>query len=155
MFNIVKQQGMKKILVIIIAVFSLGVITAKADNDRVITKEGLPIKAQQFINTHFATIKISYIKEDRDFFDRNYEIVFVDGSKIELGRSGNWIDVDCRYTSVPLAIVPDAIKTYVKKHFPDAQIVEIERKAGNHEVKLSNKLELVFDKKLRIKGVDD
>lgn len=155
MFNIVKQQGMKKILVIIIAVFSLGVITAKADNDRVITKEGLPIKAQQFINTHFATIKISYIKEDRDFFDRNYEIVFVDGSKIELGRSGNWVDVDCRYTSVPLAIVPDAIKTYVKKHFPDAQIVEIERKGGNHEVKLSNKLELVFDKKLRIKGVDD
>ena len=155
MFNIVKQQGMKKILVIIIAVFSLGVITAKADNDRVITKEGLPIKAQQFINTHFATIKISYIKEDRDFFDRNYEIVFVDGSKIELGRSGNWVDVDCRYTSVPLAIVPDVIKTYVKKHFPDAQIVEIERKGGNHEVKLSNKLELVFDKKLRIKGVDD
>ena len=125
---------MKKIFVIIIAVFSLGIITAKADNDRVITKEGLPIKAQQFINTHFATIKVSYIKEDRDFFDHNYEIVFADGSKIEFGRSG---------------------EAYVKKQFPDAQIVEIERKRGNHEVKLSNKLELIFDKKLRIKGVGD
>lgn len=146
---------MKRIFVIILAVLSLGVITVKADNDRVITKEALPVKAQQFIDTHFSTIKISYIKEDRDFFDRNYEMLFADGSKIEFGRNGDWIDVDCRYTSVPQAIVPDAIKAYVKKNFPDVQIVEIERKRGNHEVKLSNKLELVFDRKLKIKGLDD
>ena len=43
----------------------------------------------------------------------------------------------------------------MKKNFPDVQIVEIERKRGNHEVKLSNKLELVFDRKLKIKGLDD
>lgn len=146
---------MKRIFVIILSILSLGVITVKADNDRVITKEALPVKAQQFIDTHFSTIKISYIKEDRDFFDRNYEMLFADGSKVEFGRNGDWIDVDCRYTSVPQAIVPDAIKAYVKKNFPDVQIVEIERKRGNHEVKLSNKLELVFDKKLKIKGLDD
>ena len=146
---------MKKILVVILAVLSLGVITAKADNDRVIAKEALPAKAQQFINTHFAKIKISYIKEDRDFFDHNYEVVFADGSKIEFGRSGDWVEVDCRYTSVPQEIVPEAINAYVKKQFPDTKIVEVERKRGNHEVKLSNKLELVFDKKLKIKGIDD
>ncbi len=146
---------MKQILVIIIAVFSLGVIKVKADNERVITKEALPAKAQQFINTHFATTKISYIKEDRDFFDRNYELVFVDGSKVEFDRAGEWVDVDCCYNSVPQAIVPGAIKEYVKKNFPDAKIVDIERKRGNYEINLSNKLELVFDKKLRIKGIDD
>ncbi|MBR5511434.1 MAG: PepSY-like domain-containing protein [Bacteroidaceae bacterium] len=146
---------MKKILVIILAVFSLGVVTAKADNDRVITKDALPAKAQQFVNAHFASVKISYIKEDRDFFDRNYELVFADGSKIEFGRNGEWVDVDCRYNSVPQAIVPAAIQTYVKSNFPDVKIIEIERKRGNHEVKLSNKLELVFDKNLKIKGIDD
>lgn len=146
---------MKKILVIILAVFSLGVVTAKADNDRVITKDALPAKAQQFVNAHFASVKISYIKEDRDFFDRNYELVFTDGSKIEFGRNGEWVDVDCRYNSVPQAIVPAAIQTYVKSNFPDVKIIEIERKRGNHEVKLSNKLELVFDKNLKIKGIDD
>ncbi|MBQ2367076.1 MAG: PepSY-like domain-containing protein [Bacteroidaceae bacterium] len=146
---------MKKILVIILAVFSLGVITVKADNDRVITKDALPAKAQQFVNAHFASVKISYIKEDRDFFDRNYELVFADGSKIEFGRNGEWVDVDCRYNSVPQAIVPDAIKAYVKSNFPDVKIIEIERKRANHEVKLSNKLELVFDKNLKIKGIDD
>jgi hypothetical protein len=146
---------MKKILVIILAVFSLGVVTAKADNDRVITKDALPAKAQQFVNAHFASVKISYIKEDRDFFDRNYELVFADGSKIEFGRNGEWVDVDCRYNSVPQAIVPDAIKAYVKSNFPDVKIIEIERKRANHEVKLSNKLELVFDKNLKIKGIDD
>ena len=146
---------MKKIIVIIIAVFSLGVITAKADNDRVIAKENLPVKAQQFINVHFAGNKVSYVKEERDFFERSYEIVFADGSKVEFGRSGDWVDVDCRYTSVPSAIVPDAIKAYVKEHFPEVQITEIERKRSNYEVKLSNKLELVFDKNLKIKGIDD
>ena len=146
---------MKKILVIILAVFSSGVVTAKADNDRVITKDALPAKAQQFVNAHFASVKISYIKEDRDFFDRNYELVFADGSKIEFGRNGEWVDVDCRYNSVPQAIVPAAIQTYVKSNFPDVKIIEIERKRGNHEVKLSNKLELVFDKNLKIKGIDD
>jgi hypothetical protein len=146
---------MKKILVIILAVFSLGVVTVKADNDRVITKDALPAKAQQFVNAHFASVKISYIKEDRDFFDRNYELVFADGSKIEFGRNGEWVDVDCRYNSVPQAIVPDAIKAYVKSNFPDVKIIEIERKRANHEVKLSNKLELVFDKNLKIKGIDD
>ena len=146
---------MKKILVIILAVLSLGVVTAKADNDRVITKEALPAKAQQFISKHFATSKVSSIKEDRDFFDRNYEIVFADGAKVEFGRSGEWVDVDCRYTSVPEAIVPNAIREYVKKNFSDTKIVEVERKRGNYEVKLSNKLELVFDKKLKIKGRDD
>ena len=146
---------MKKILVIILAVFSLGVVTAKADNDRVITKDALPAKAQQFVNAHFASVKISYIKEDRDFFDRNYELVFADGSKIDFGRNGEWVDVDCRYNSVPQAIVPAAIQTYVKSNFPDVKIIEIERKRGNHEVKLSNKLELVFDKNLKIKGIDD
>ena len=133
----------------------MGIVTAKADNDRVINKEALPAKAQQFVNAHFASVKISYIKEDRDFFDRNYELVFADGSKIEFGRNGEWVDVDCRYNSVPQAIVPAAIQTYVKSNFPDVKIIEIERKRGNHEVKLSNKLELVFDKNLKIKGIDD
>ena len=76
-------------------------------------------------------------------------------AKVKFGRSGEWIEVDCRYTSVPRAIIPDAINAYVKKNFSDTQIVEIERKRGNYEVKLSNKLELVFDKKLNIKGIDD
>ena len=146
---------MKKVILIILAVFSLGVITAKADNERVITKDALPAKAQQFIDAHFATTKISYIKEDRDLFDHNYELVFVDGSKIEFGRNGEWVEVDCRYNSVPQSVIPAAIKEYVKKNFPDVKIVEIERKRGNYEVNLSNKLELVFDKKLRIKGIDD
>lgn len=146
---------MKRAILITIAILSLGIITAKADNDRVITKGELPAKAQQFINTYFSESKISYIKEDRDFFDRNYEIVFADGSKVEFERNGEWIDVDCRYTSVPQGIIPNAIKTYTKEQFPDTRIIEIERKRGNYEVKLSNKLEIIFDKKLNVKGIDD
>ena len=43
---------MKKIIVIALAVFSFGILTAKADNDRLIVKENLPQKAQQFIDKY-------------------------------------------------------------------------------------------------------
>ncbi len=146
---------MKRVLLATALVFSLGILTASADRDYVITKNELPAKAQQFIDRHFASSKISYVKEERDFLDRNYEIVFADGAKIEFIKGGDWIEIDCRFTAIPSAAVPAAIAEYVKKNFPDAKILKIERERRDYEVKLSNKLELTFDKNLKIKNIDD
>ena len=50
---------MKKLIVILLAVFSMGVIAAKADNDRLIAKENLPKKSQEFIDRYFGDTKIT------------------------------------------------------------------------------------------------
>ena len=105
-------------------VFSLRIHTASADRDYVITKNELPAKAQQFIDKHFASAKVSYVKEERDFLDRNYEIVFADGAKIEFIKNGDWVEIDCRFTAIPSAAVPSAIADYVKKNNIPVKMVQ-------------------------------
>lgn len=146
---------MKRILFFAIAILTLGVVTAKADNDRVITKDKLPATAQKFIGEHFPKLKISYVKEERDFLDKNFEVVFTDGTKLEFTRNGEWKEVDCRYSSVPSAIVPDQIEKYVAEHYNGEKILQIDRDRNDYEVKLSNRLELTFDKNYNIIDIDD
>lgn len=146
---------MKKLFFITLAILSLGFTTAKADNDRVISKEKLPAKTQKFISTHFAGLKISYVKEERDLFDKNFQVVFTDGTKLEFHRNGEWKEVDCRYSQVPSVIVPDAIKRYVSENYPGEKVLQIDRDRNDYEVKLSNRLELTFDKNFNIIDIDD
>ena len=146
---------MKRILFVLATVFSLGVFNANADNDKIITKEMLPVDAQSFINTYFGELKISYAKLERDLFENSYEVVFTDGAKLEFNRKGEWEDVDCRYGEVPAAIIPVKIAEYVKARYPDAKIIRIERDRYGYEVKLSNRLELTFNKNFRIVDIDN
>lgn len=145
---------MKKLFLLAVVMFLL-TVPAKADKDYVITKNELPAKARQFVDKHFASSKISYVKLERDLFECNYEIFFADGSKVEFARSGDWREVDCRYTEVPVTIIPADIQSYIKSNFAEAKVLKIEYERGDYEVKLSNKLELTFDKKFKIKNIDD
>ena len=146
---------MKKILAIFLATFTLGISTLYADNDRLISKEQLPLVSQQFVNKHFAGHKTSYVKLERDFFERSYKVVFTDGTKLEFARNGEWKEIDCRRSSVPSPIIPDKILKYVKNNYPDAKILQIERDRNDYEVRLSNRLELTFDKAFNIIDIDD
>ncbi len=146
---------MKKILFAVLAVFVFGVAAVKADNDKVINKNQLPAQAQSFLNQNFSGVNISYAKEERDFLSRSYEVMLVNGSKIEFGSNGNWEEVDCRYDEVPAAVVPQPIKDYIAKNWADAKVIKIERHRSNYELKLSNRLELVFDEDFNIIDIDD
>ena len=48
-----------------------------------------------------------------------------------------------------------AVSEKVKAHYPDAKILKIERDANDYEVKLSNRLELTFNKRFKIMDVDN
>ena len=69
------------------------IFAALADNDKVINKNQLPAQAQKFLNENFANVKCSYVKLERDFLERSYEVVLVDGVKLEFSRNGAWKDV--------------------------------------------------------------
>ncbi|MBR5335138.1 MAG: PepSY-like domain-containing protein [Bacteroidaceae bacterium] len=146
---------MKRILLFAFSVLVLGLSAAKADNDRVITKEKLPAAAQRFVNEHFGSLKISYVKEERDLFERNYEVVFTDGTKVEFLRNGNWKEVDCRYGEVPAVLVPEPVRKYISENYPNEKVLRIDRDRHDYEVKLSNRLELTFDRNFNIIDIDD
>lgn len=146
---------MKKILFALAAIFTLGISNVSADNDKLINKSELPVKTQQFLDNNFANVKITYAKLERDLFERSYEVVLADGTKLEFTYQGDWKDVDCRYEKVPAAIIPQPIKEYVSSNYPNEKILKIERDRGYYELKLSNRYELTFNKDYKIVDIDN
>ncbi len=128
---------------------------ASADNDRIIPYEQLPAKAQKFVEQYFPSEKVSYVKEEADFMEVSYEVVFAQGSKIEFTGGGEWKEVECRYSTLNENLIPAQIKEYVTKNFPDTKFVKIERKYRGYEVKLTNRLELTFDNNYNLIDIDD
>lgn len=127
---------------------------AQADDDKPIQVNQLPAKAQQFIKQHFSEKSIALAKEESDFFEKSFNVIFTDGTKLEFDRKGNWEKVSCRQHSVPQAIVPETIRTYVSTHYPQTRIVKVEREKSVLEVKLSNGTELKFNSRQELIKID-
>ena len=146
---------MKKIILVLAAIFSIGVFSASADNDKIINKNQLPAKAQQFISEHFDGVDLSYAKEERDILKKSYEVRLANGIKLEFSDKGVWEEIDCQFSEVPAEIIPVEIKKYIDENFAGEKVISIERNRLNYEVKLSNRLELKFDKEFNIYDIDD
>lgn len=144
---------MKKMMFILACVLTLA-IGVKADDYRPITREQLPEKAQTFLATYFPNSKTSLIRKDLDLTDLSYDLIFVDGCKVEFDRKGNWTEVDCITHPVPTGIVPEAISKTIKAQYPDASITKIERDHRHYEVTLSNRTELTFNKNMQLIDID-
>ena len=114
-------------------------VPAFAGKDRIITVGELPAVAQQFVQTHFKAVEVSYAKVDEELF----------------AKDGAWKEVDCKYGEVPAAIVPQQIRDYVAKNFAGRKIVSIDRDKRDWEVKLDNGLDLKFDLHFRLIEIDD
>lgn len=141
---------------IILTVCLLGFIgISRADRDRAIQVNELPQKAQEFIKQHFAGKDIALAKEEKDLMGTSYEVSFVGGNKVEFDKNGEWEEVNCKYSEVPAAIVPQAIRDVVAKQYPDAKILKIERSTRKYEVKLNNRLELKFTPDFKLYEIDD
>ena len=145
---------MKKFFLAVASLFTfIGI--ASAENDRIISFEQLPAKSQEFIKKYFPDEKVSYVKEESDFMELSYEAVLATGTKIEFVGSGEWKEVECRYSTLNEEIVPVQIREYVRKNFPETKFVKIEKGYRDYEVKLTNRLELTFDQNFNLVDIDD
>ena len=145
---------MKKIIFVLASIMMTAGI-ASADNDRIIAFDQLPAKAREFVKQYFPSEKVSYVKEESDFMELSYEVVFAQGTKVEFSGQGEWQEVDCRYSTLNEKLVPAQIRDYVSKNFPDTKFVKIEKGYRGYEVKLTNRLELTFDAEYHLVDIDD
>lgn len=145
---------MKKIIFVLASIMMTAGI-ASADNDRIIAFDQLPAKAREFVKQYFPSEKVSYVKEESDFMELSYEVVFAQGTKVEFSGQGEWKEVDCRYSTLNEKLVPAQIRDYVSKNFPDTKFVKIEKGYRGYEVKLTNRLELTFDAEYHLVDIDD
>ncbi len=145
---------MKKLFLLFV-VSIVAVMPILADNDKMVTREELPEKAQIFIDTHFVNVDVLYAKAERDMgIITSYDVVLEGDVKIEFNRTGEWMSVDCERSQVPNAVLPQGVLDYVTKKFAKAYVVEIERNMMGYDVKLSNDLDLDFDKNGKFLRVD-
>ena len=127
---------------------------AIAGNDKPITVRELPARAKQVVNTHFRGKNVAVVTVERQFVGKSYDVVFASGKKLEFDRNGNWTEIDCKKSRVPAALVPSAIKNYVRKNYSGATIVQIEKARSGYEVQLSTGLELTFNKNFKVIDID-
>lgn len=145
---------MKKLASILVCLFILCVFTLRADNEKPIQVNQLPVAAQQFIKQHFADRKVALAKVETEFVSKSYEVVFADGDHIDFDSKGNWEEIECKSSSVPTAVIPTKIMEYIRENYPDTTVRKIEKDRREYEVKLSNRVELSFDLKFNLTDID-
>lgn len=147
---------MKKFTILLAALLAVcTTVAALAGNDRMISVGELPASSQQFINTYFKGLEVSYAKVDEELFDKSYKVLFVDGSKVEFRRNGDWKEIECKYGEVPAGIVPRPIRDCVSTRFAQRRIISLDRDRRGYDVELDNGLDLEFDSSFRLVDIDD
>ena len=113
--------------------------------------EQLPQAAKSFVKKYFPQNTIIYAEREL----LSYEARLDDGTEIDFDRKGNWDKIDCQFNPVPDAIIPAPIKNYVQKQFPNVDIVKIDKERHGYDVELANDIELKFNKRGDLIGMDD
>ena len=145
---------MKKWTILFVSMLVMNV-TVWAGNDKPIQISQMPQAAQQFIQKHFANQSVAVAKMESELLDKNYDVIFTNGDKVEFNKKGQWTKVDCKHTQVPVEVIPVVIQKYVSQHFPDAKVVKIEvTDRKGYEVDLSNGFDIEFDKKMNVIDID-
>ncbi len=125
--------------------------------DDVMTRDmaQLPEPARQFVQKYFSQHHISYIKIDRELFSTEYKVVLTNGDELEFDSDGEWKEVECKRTSVPVVMIPQGVGRYLKDNFPTDSVEKIKRTSRAIEVELNNGLEVIFDADGNFKRMDD
>ena len=127
--------------------------SANTDGGKAISPGELPQAALQTINTRLLGRKIAIAKVESELFSKSYTVIFTNGEKIEFDGRGRWTEVKCKRSAVPASLVPAQIAQYIRANYPDCRILEIERD-DEYEVKLSNHVEVTFNKKFEVIDID-
>ena len=141
----------KKMMMVVCSVVLFNT-TACADKNKPIQVNELPAKAQTVLTTHFSGQKVALTIKENGF--DGYDVVLQNGTKLEFDRKGNLTEVDCKQGTVPAKLIPQAIKSYVQTNYSGQNIKKMEIDKNEHEVELSNGLDITFNKRFQVIDID-
>lgn len=143
---------MKKIKFILLMamVMTMSLTMSADDDDRVITYQQLPQAAQTFLKKNFAKKVPLVVTADWD----DFTIVYESGERVEFDRNGNWKDIECRASKVPVDLIPGQITAYLNKNYPGKSVVKLERRRMGYEVRINNGMEIEFNRNFQVIDVD-
>lgn len=146
---------MKKIILLFALIFATAA-TVSAKDTYSHDASVLPQAARTTIQNNFKA-KVSVVKIDKSFGRiSEYEAILDDGTEISFDREGNWDNIEVNNSkSVPVKMIPAAIRSSVSKMQPGQRIVGIDKERSGYEVELSNGVEMKFDKAGKFLRYDD
>lgn len=146
------KNFVKGVIVMAIAMTAMSVQA----QEKVLTVDQLPQTAQQFIKQHYDVKSVSHVIMEDDFFSsKEFKVALVDGTELEFDSKGQWTEVDPEKGTVPEAIIPGNIRSYISKSFPNNKVEQISRSSRKYEVELTSGLDLEFDRNGKFLRIDD
>ena len=116
------------------------------DNDKVINETQLPGGAREYVEAHFPATSIKQVVKERDDLETTYDVILDNQVKLAFDKSGECYDAESpRTLKLPDTVIPLKVLEYVKTNYPDDFIVEWEKDKTDQEVKLSSRIELIFN----------
>ena len=129
-------------------------MVANAGNDKPISVNALPAKAQTLLSQHFNDQKVMLATIESGVVSRSYDVVLQNGTKLEFDKKGNLTKIDCKQATVPAKLIPQAIRNYLKENYPAQAVKKIEMNKNEYEVELANGLDLTFNKHFQLIDID-
>lgn len=129
-------------------------MVANADNDKPISVNALPAKAQTLLSQHFNGQKVMLATIETGVINKSYDVVLQNGTKLEFDKKGNLTEIDCKQGKMPAKLIPQAIRNYLKKNYPAQAVKKIEMSKDEYEVELANGLDLTFNKHFQVIDID-
>ena len=129
-------------------------MVANAGNDKPISVNALPAKAQTLLYNHFNGQKVMLATIESGIVSRSYDVVLQNGTKLEFDKKGNLTEIDCKQGIVPALLIPQAIKNYLKDNYAEQSVKKIEINKKEYEVELTNGLDLTFNKHFQLIDID-
>ena len=129
-------------------------MAANAGNDKPISVNALPAKAQTLLNNQFNGQKVMLATIESGVVSRSYDVVLQNGTKLEFDKKGNLTEINCKQGIVPALLIPQAIKNYLKDNYAGQSVKKIEMNKNEYEVELANGLDLTFNKHFQLIDID-
>ncbi len=144
---------MRIVMIAIFCMMSFNIV-ANAGNDKPISVNALPAKAQTLLNNHFNGQKVMLATIESGVVSRSYDVVLQNGTKLEFDKKGNLTEINCKQGIVPALLIPQAIKNYLKDNYAGQSVKKIEMNKNEYEVELTNGLDLTFNKHFQLIDID-
>lgn len=129
-------------------------MAANAGNDKPISVNALPAKAQTLLSQHFNGQKVMLATIESGVVSRSYDVVLQNGTKLEFDKRGNLTEIDCKQAIVPDQLIPQAIRNYLMDNYPGQSVKKIEMNKNEYEIELVNGLDLTFNKHFQLIDID-
>lgn len=130
---------------VVLATIVSGLLVLTGCDDEVRISYGkLPAPARAFIETFFPAESCVRAGREKDDGRKEYKVELSNGTEIVFDASGEWIEVDCKFSALPGGVLPGAVSAHIAGHYPQCVPYKVERQAGGYEVSVSGSLELVY-----------